>query len=338
MARARGRARRDGCRRETQHRDRAAPGQRLVSRLAGLHGPARGLRRRAGRVRRARGRLRRRPRADASCTDESWRAVTGEVLADDLYNGETIDARLRDDAWRHPGFDDAGWDAVHDVEFDPSRLVAAHVAAGPPAGRARRRARLDLARRARRSSTSGRTSSGFVRVRGQRTGGHRGRAPPRRGARARRARHPAAAPRRGDGPLHPERRHDDVFEPTLTFHGFRYAEVTGWPGELDPAALTAVVVGTDIAPIGSFACSDPLLEPAAQQRRVGHEGQLPERAHRLPAARRAARLDRRPRRLRADGGVPRRRRVVPRRLAGGCRARASGAPPSTRFRSWCRTS
>ena len=52
---------------------------------------------------------------------------------------------------------------------------------------------------------------------------------------------------------------DDVFEPTLTFHGFRYAEVTGWPGELDPAALTAVVVGTDIAPIGSFACSDPLL-------------------------------------------------------------------------------
>ena len=52
---------------------------------------------------------------------------------------------------------------------------------------------------------------------------------------------------------------DDVFEPTLTFHGFRYAEVTGWPGELDPAALTAVVVGTDIAPIGSFECSDPLL-------------------------------------------------------------------------------
>ena len=26
---------------------------------------------------------------------------------------------------------------------------------------------------------------------------------------------------------------DDVFEPTLTFHGFRYVEVDGWPGELD---------------------------------------------------------------------------------------------------------
>jgi alpha-L-rhamnosidase len=26
----------------------------------------------------------------------------------------------------------------------------------------------------------------------------------------------------------------DRFEPTKTFHGFRYAEVTGWPGELTP--------------------------------------------------------------------------------------------------------
>ena len=27
---------------------------------------------------------------------------------------------------------------------------------------------------------------------------------------------------------------EDVFEPTFTFHGFRYAEVEGWPGGADP--------------------------------------------------------------------------------------------------------
>ena len=27
---------------------------------------------------------------------------------------------------------------------------------------------------------------------------------------------------------------EDVFEPTFTFHGFRYVEVDGWPGELTP--------------------------------------------------------------------------------------------------------
>ena len=30
---------------------------------------------------------------------------------------------------------------------------------------------------------------------------------------------------------------DDVFEPTFTFHGFRYAEVDGWPGELTADAI-----------------------------------------------------------------------------------------------------
>ena len=40
----------------------------------------------------------------------------------------------------------------------------------------------------------------------------------------------------------------------------------------------------------------PAAEPAARERRVGHARQLPRRADRLPAARRAARLDRRHRR------------------------------------------
>src|SRR5206468_6807101 len=46
----------------------------------------------------------------------------------------------------------------------------------------------------------------------------------------------------------------DVFEPTLTFHGFRYAEVTG---EVDD--LVAVVVHSDLERIGHFECSDELL-------------------------------------------------------------------------------
>ena len=31
---------------------------------------------------------------------------------------------------------------------------------------------------------------------------------------------------------------EDQFEPTLTFHGFRYAEVSGFPGELSPTTWT----------------------------------------------------------------------------------------------------
>ncbi len=43
---------------------------------------------------------------------------------------------------------------------------------------------------------------------------------------------------------------DDVFEPTLTFHGFRYAEVDGWPGELSADDLEAVVVHSDLRRTG----------------------------------------------------------------------------------------
>jgi alpha-L-rhamnosidase len=52
---------------------------------------------------------------------------------------------------------------------------------------------------------------------------------------------------------------DEVeLEPSLTFHGFRYAEITG----LDVRAedVQAVVIGTDLRRTGWFSCSDPDLE------------------------------------------------------------------------------
>ena len=51
----------------------------------------------------------------------------------------------------------------------------------------------------------------------------------------------------------------EVFEPAFTFHGFRYARVTGYPGELAEGAATAVVIGSDLEPAGDLECSDPRL-------------------------------------------------------------------------------
>jgi alpha-L-rhamnosidase len=52
---------------------------------------------------------------------------------------------------------------------------------------------------------------------------------------------------------------DDAFEPTFTFHGFRYVQVGGWPGELTADALTAVVVSSELQRTGEFECSNELL-------------------------------------------------------------------------------
>jgi alpha-L-rhamnosidase len=50
-----------------------------------------------------------------------------------------------------------------------------------------------------------------------------------------------------------------ILEPRFTLHGFRYAEVSGYPGDLDPAAIVARVVHSDIPADGSFESSLPWL-------------------------------------------------------------------------------
>lgn len=52
----------------------------------------------------------------------------------------------------------------------------------------------------------------------------------------------------------------EVWESRFTFHGFRYIEVTGYPGGEPPQdAITGIVMHSDIPVTGTFACSDPLV-------------------------------------------------------------------------------
>ncbi len=53
-----------------------------------------------------------------------------------------------------------------------------------------------------------------------------------------------------------------VLEPRFTLHGFRYAEVTGYPGEPGPGDITARVVHSDIPATGSFESGEPWLDAA----------------------------------------------------------------------------
>jgi len=65
---------------------------------------------------------------------------------------------------------------------------------------------------------------------------------------------------------------DDVFEPSLTFHGFRYVELSGLPGGLRPEQVLGVVVGSDTADRGTFTCDQPLLNRLQANIRWGQRG------------------------------------------------------------------
>ena len=212
---------------------------------------------------------------------------------------------------------------------------------GPPVRRqeALRRVRVWTSPAGGPWSTSGRTSSAGCgsRVQGD---GRRRRSPsgtPRCSRTASSAPGRCAPPRRPTGSSSAGA--EDVFEPTMTFHGFRYAEVDGWPGELDRgrrsrrSSCTPTCARTGDVRVLGRRCSTSCTATSVW----GLRGQLPRRADRLPAARRAARLDRRHRRVRAHRGVPLRRRR--RSCASWLRRprRSSRSTPTAGCRSSCPT-
>ena len=51
----------------------------------------------------------------------------------------------------------------------------------------------------------------------------------------------------------------ETYEPRFTYHGFRYVEVTGFPGRPTLASLEGRVVNDDLATAGEFTCSQPTI-------------------------------------------------------------------------------
>jgi alpha-L-rhamnosidase len=51
----------------------------------------------------------------------------------------------------------------------------------------------------------------------------------------------------------------ETWEPHFTFHGFRYIEVTGYPGKPGMDAVTGCVAGSDMTPSGTFVSSSPMV-------------------------------------------------------------------------------
>jgi alpha-L-rhamnosidase len=190
-------------------------------------------------------------------TDESWSAGPSAVLSNDLYDGQTIDARRHSDAWLEPGFSDEAWTGVLPAELDFGTLTPY---IGPPVRRQEELPPIKIW-----TSPAGKTLADF----GQNlVGWVRARVQGAAGATVT-LRHAEVLEHDelGVRPLRTAKATDrfilsggdDVFEPSLTFHGFRYVEVEGWPGELTPGALTAVVVSSDLQRIGEFECSNELL-------------------------------------------------------------------------------
>ncbi|MFI6818890.1 family 78 glycoside hydrolase catalytic domain [Nonomuraea sp. NPDC050328] len=65
-----------------------------------------------------------------------------------------------------------------------------------------------------------------------------------------------------------------VVEPAFTLHGFRYAELTGWPGALNPGDLEAVLLSSALPVTGSLTVSDPAVRQLVANIGASADGNL----------------------------------------------------------------
>jgi len=196
--------------------------------------------------------------SDVILSDPSFTAGRGGVRANSIYDGEVFDARLEPEGWDEAGFDDASWGPVEVVDWPLGTLVEP---VAPPIRRIEELAPVTIIRTPGQKTVIdfGQNISGRVRFTVQ---GDRGTEITLRHAEVMVAgeietqtlRTAAGTDRyvlRGGAP--------ETWEPRFTFHGFRYVEVDGWPGTLEPDAVRAVVIHSDMARTGWLETSNPLL-------------------------------------------------------------------------------
>jgi alpha-L-rhamnosidase len=192
-------------------------------------------------------------------SDDAWKSSLGPIEFSDLLMGEFYDARKEMPGWDEPGFDDSEWVPVSLQDIGDTLLVAEP---NQPVKVTREIEAKEITQPAEGTYVFdlGQNMVGWVRLRVRGEAGNR---VTLRHAEAlnpdgtiytanlRTARQTDSYVLKGEG--------EEVFEPHFTFHGFRYVEVTGYPGEPQLDSVTGCVVHSATLPSGSFECSNPMV-------------------------------------------------------------------------------
>lgn len=205
-------------------------------------------------------------------TDGTWKCSNnGAIRMSDVYNGETYDATKKLTGWNLPGFDEKGWQTVNTAEYK-FNLVASE---GAPIRKIEEIRPVKVFRSPKGSLLvdMGQNMVGWVRLK---VTGPRGTTVKIRHAEVldkygefytdnlRSAKCELNYTLAGTG--------EEVYEPRFTFMGFRYLEVTGFPGTLTTANITGVVVHSDMKPTGTWESSNKLLNQLQHNIRWGQKG------------------------------------------------------------------
>ncbi len=193
-------------------------------------------------------------------SDKSWKATYGPIIEADFLMGETYDGRKEMSGWDKHDFDDSNWDAAAVTNKIKGNLQAY------PGVPVQKQLQVDAKKLTEPKDgvfvyDLGQNFAGLVRLKAKGSAGTK-------------VVLRFAEMLNPDGTIYTENLrfarctdtyilkgtgHEEVWEPRFTFHGFRYVEVTGYPGEPALDAITGIAVYSNTPQVGFFECSNPMV-------------------------------------------------------------------------------
>ncbi|MEJ0091649.1 MAG: family 78 glycoside hydrolase catalytic domain [Limisphaerales bacterium] len=193
-------------------------------------------------------------------SDENWKLTTeGPIRANNEFDGEEYDARMEMPGWCRPKFDDSKWQPVQLVK-PASPVLSAQISEPIRVLETLKPIAITNPKPGMYVFDMGQNMAGWCRLKVSGPAGS-----------VVKLRH--AEELQSDGTictanLRSAKAEDsytlkgrgvETYEPRFTHHGFRYVEVTGFPGMPELDAIEGKVVHDALPKAGEFACSNPLL-------------------------------------------------------------------------------
>jgi alpha-L-rhamnosidase len=201
-------------------------------------------------------------------SDGQWKTSQGPVIRSNVYGGEEYDARLEKHGWRDAGYDDTRWADAKFCSGPSGILVPQEI---PPMRKIEEVSPVLVESKGPGSYIVdlAQNLSGWIRIRLNASSGH-----------TIKITYAECLDENGDidtgstGVFATTLEQIDKYtaagsgveewEPRFTYHGFRYALIENWPGEMRKGDVVGVVVHTDLRTAGSFSSSDLRLNKLHQ--------------------------------------------------------------------------
>ncbi len=197
-------------------------------------------------------------------SDTNWKITAdGPIRSNNEYDGEEYDARKELTGWNSPGYDDSSWEDAERVAI-PYGALRAHMRAQMMVGMrvvdTIKPVSINRLDDERYILDMGENMVGWIRFRVKGEAGDS-------------VRLRFAETLQPDGSLYMENLRDakvtDIYvlkgegmeewAPRFVYHGFRYVEVTGYPGEINADNFTGELVNDEMVLTGSFESSNPVI-------------------------------------------------------------------------------